>query len=792
MAATLTPDKVFSMVSMPSPEFLRRDRFEPIANGKIWIGMTDKDPEDPANQIPVYAEQEDGSLVQVSQPISISVSGYPTYNGKESKFVTKSAASMKVKDSSGVQQWYWPNLFVYDPAQMWNVLTSNFGAEIVGTPLGSVQEQLNGYITPWNFIGKAPYATEHQAIQAMFDYAEAKNKLIWAVGYTLNTNGILTAANIKIVGGTWKLAGNDPRFTNCELSGGRWEGRSIWTKNTTIRECWLEKCRVRHDGGDVRILDSRFNGEVAGSNVTSIVIQGAQPGQENPVGSIEVDGVVFTNGLNGILHQGGNADMVYGIYRNLGFFDMKGDAIELNVVNSTYNEGLVIENILINNINATLAGSNWGIGIGIAGKGPYAWDAPDNMYCHDFTIRNVHAIGVRQCVHVEVGRDFTIENCRLYPNVNKSVGTGLTTAGVYIAGSKRFTVDGITGEPVGSGSVADIDIPLIDIRWGTRADDVRFIPASRDFTLTNVNTKRGEVSLSCDAYPGVGSTPATPNRISVGDVKCYRFRAMGVATELNLSNVQAVEWDCTGDLSAGGVDGAASSGQTIATKSILTMVNCTAYDAKGIGGQSYRRCAYSHVSVVGGNVDANQRTTIIGRLGPMLGNVGKIFYPQIYPTATGHSYYDYFPTGREFDVGDMVIIPTWDGDHNNITGTRYYIVTKAGAFIPNNDNNNIRAAAAGDRTLIQQKTPSGTSTGSPWVYSNQFSPGTRITIPGAGAGGADLNTTIIRSPYQEPPGDTSALIKMDIADPIVTAVPTGTRIRATFPLETLPPNPPAP
>ncbi|QQV88673.1 tail fibers protein [Kosakonia phage Kc166B] len=784
--------QIFSKLAMPSPEFLRKDRFEPVANGKIYVGKTDTDPLNPANQIPVYAQQEDGSLVQVSQPIRINASGYPVYNGKAAKFITHTAASMKVMDVSDVEMWYWPNLFEYDSSQMWAVLASQFGADFVGTPVGTIQEQLNGYVTPWNFIGKAPYANEHEAIQAMLDYASANNKLVWCVGYTLRTNGILTGSNLKIVGGRWVLSGNDPRFDTCELVGGRWEGRSIWTKNTTIRECWLEKCRVRHDSGEVRILDSRFNGEVAGSNVTAIVIQGSQPGQVNPEGSIEVDGVVFSNGLNGILHQGGNANMRYGIYRNLAFFDMKGDGIELNVVNSTYNEGLVIENILLNNINATLSGSNWGIGIGIAGKGPYAWDADESMYCHDFTIRNVMARGVRQCVHVEVGRDFTIENCRLYPDVTKSNGTGLTTAGVYIAGSKRFTVDGISGEPVGSASVADTDIPLVDIRWGTRADDVRYIPASRDYTLRNVNTKRGRVSLSCDAYPGVGTTPATPNRVRVNDVNCYTFRAMGVATQLDLSDVTAVVWDCTGDLAAGGVDGAASSGQTIATKSVLNMVNCTAYDPNGFGGQSYKRCAYSHVSVVGGNVDANQRVTIIGRLGPMLGNVGKIFYPQIYPTATGHSYYDYFPTGREFDVGDMVFIPVWDADHNNITGTRYYIVTKAGAFIPDNDNNNIRAAAVGDKTLIQQKTPSGTSTGSPWVYSNQFSPGTRITIPGAGAGGAALNTVITRSPYQEPPGDTSALIKMDIADPIVTAVPAGTRIRATVPLETLPPNPPAP
>lgn len=783
---------VFSTLGMPSSPFIRLDRFAALVNGKIYAGKADTDPTNPANQVQVYVENEDLTLTPIPQPIRTNVSGYPVWNGQVVKLVVKIAASMAVYDERDNRQFYFSNLFEYDPAQMWELLISSRGWEYVGTTYGNVKESIRGWVTPWNFVGKPEYTSQHEAIQAMFDYASANGLDVVANRWKGQTNGILTASNIRIFGGTWTLGGNDPRFTNCELIGGRWENRSIWTKGTIIRDCWLEKCRIRHDGGDVKVFHTRLNGEVAGSNVTSIVIQGAQPGQENPLGSIEVDGCTFTNGLNGILHQGGNANMTWGAYRNLNFFDMKGDPIELNVVNSTYGEGLVIENILIDNVDAVLAGSNWGIGIGIAGKGPYAWDAPDDMYCHDFTIRNVLARGVRQCVHVEVGRDFTIENCRLYPDVNKSNGTGLTTAGIYISGSKRFTVDGISGEPTGSATVPDTDINFIDIRWGTRADDVRYIPASRDFTLRNVKTQRGRVSLCCDAYPGVGSVPATPNRVSVADVDCYTFRAMGVATRLNLSDVTAVVWDCTGDLSAGGVDGAASSGQTIATKSILNMVNCNAYDANGFGGQSYKRCAYSHVSVVGGNVDANQRTTIIGRLGPMLENVGKIFYPTIYPTATGHSYYDYFPTGREFDVGDMVIIPTWNGDHTAITGTRYYIVTKAGAFIPDNDNNNIRAAAVGAKTLIQQKVPSGTSTGSPWVYSNQFSPGTRITIPGAGAGGADLQTWITRSPYQEPPGDTSALINMDIAHPIQTAVAAGTRIRATYPLETLPPNPPAP
>ena len=62
----------------------------------------------------------------------------------------------------------------------------------------------------------------------------------------------------------------------------------------------------------------------------------------------------------------------------------------------------------------------------------------------------------------------------------------------------------------------------------------------------------------------------------------------------------------------------------------------------------------------------------------------------------------------------------------------------------------------------------------------------RITIPGAGVGGADLQTRVAKPPYQTPPSDPGALITMGITDAIVTAVPAGTRIRATVPLTTRP------
>ncbi|EAO5937140.1 hypothetical protein I0J80_002836 [Salmonella enterica] len=105
------------VVSMPSQLFTMARSFKAVANGKIYIGKIDTDPVNPENQIPVYLENEDGSHVQVAQPIVINAAGFPVYNGKVSKFVTVQGHSMAVYDDYGVQQFYYPNVLKYDPDQ---------------------------------------------------------------------------------------------------------------------------------------------------------------------------------------------------------------------------------------------------------------------------------------------------------------------------------------------------------------------------------------------------------------------------------------------------------------------------------------------------------------------------------------------------------------------------------------------------------------------------------------------------------------------------------------------------
>lgn len=119
------PDIIANVVvSMPSQLFTMARQFKAASNGKIYIGLIDTDPVNPANQIQVYLESEDGSYIPVPQPILINAGGYPVYNGQIAKFVTVKGHSMAVYDAYGSQQFYFTNILGYDPDQFQQKLLS--------------------------------------------------------------------------------------------------------------------------------------------------------------------------------------------------------------------------------------------------------------------------------------------------------------------------------------------------------------------------------------------------------------------------------------------------------------------------------------------------------------------------------------------------------------------------------------------------------------------------------------------------------------------------------------------
>lgn len=137
------------VVSMPNQLFTLARSFKAASGGKIYIGQIDTDPVNPANQIQVYLENEDGSHVPVAQPLIINAAGYPVYNGQIAKFVTVQGHSMAVYDMYGTQQFYYPNILKYDPDQLRVELNGPNGASIVGLKQGGkVQDALPDVYLP--------------------------------------------------------------------------------------------------------------------------------------------------------------------------------------------------------------------------------------------------------------------------------------------------------------------------------------------------------------------------------------------------------------------------------------------------------------------------------------------------------------------------------------------------------------------------------------------------------------------------------------------------------------------
>lgn len=78
------------------------------AGGSLYIGQPGADPTIPANQKEVNALQENGDLVAISQPVTLSPGGLPLHNGSPVTLYVTGDYSMRVNDSLGAQLYYIP------------------------------------------------------------------------------------------------------------------------------------------------------------------------------------------------------------------------------------------------------------------------------------------------------------------------------------------------------------------------------------------------------------------------------------------------------------------------------------------------------------------------------------------------------------------------------------------------------------------------------------------------------------------------------------------------------------
>lgn len=145
------------VISQPAQQFGRTDVWQGLMYGKIYIGQIDKDPTDPQYQIEVWAEMEDGTLINVPQPLRTNAAGYPIYNGQLVKYVTTQGHSMAITDANDVRMAYYNNVLKYDPDQFSGSVGQADGLKVIGR-CESVDQlrTISGNVDQW--INVAAYA----------------------------------------------------------------------------------------------------------------------------------------------------------------------------------------------------------------------------------------------------------------------------------------------------------------------------------------------------------------------------------------------------------------------------------------------------------------------------------------------------------------------------------------------------------------------------------------------------------------------------------------------------------
>lgn len=189
------------VVSNPRPIFTESRSFKAVAKGKIYIGQIDTDPVNPANQIPVYIENEDGSHVQIAQPLIINAAGKIVYNGQLVKIVTVQGHSMAIYDAYGSQVDYIANVLKYDPDQFKQQLEGQFAdgsfpetvkykyglpSVVDGAVFRNVQEKLDDFVNVLDFGAKGDGVTDDSAA---FANAAATGKKVFIPDTSGNGSG---------------------------------------------------------------------------------------------------------------------------------------------------------------------------------------------------------------------------------------------------------------------------------------------------------------------------------------------------------------------------------------------------------------------------------------------------------------------------------------------------------------------------------------------------------------------------------------------------------------------------
>lgn len=414
------------IVSMPSQLFTMARSFKAVANGKIYIGKIDTDPENPENQIQVYVENEDGSHVPVAQPIIINAAGYPVYNGQIAKFVTVQGHSMAVYDAYGAQQFYFPNVLKYDPDQALPAFISKLAA-VDGESyiVGATYEQIrtsNVSGTQIKCVGR-----EHNK-----DGGEGWFFLDSDDTTTEDDDGTVL---IDAVSRRWKRSYNGAKMAS-------WFGVKSGTEVSPAIQNMLNT-----GTGGIEIKDGQYNSTTkvtvnhSGSNFP---VMGRKSKRFDFTGESMANTAFNTNGNDFLEYIGNSEGDGQGVHSgmklsNFTVYGTGNSGVGLRLSNAAYlkvedvylvrnNSGLVITGVLtseFNRINSQY--NNYGMYI----------NTGTNSTVNALKINGVFSGNAKRGIEGEVGTKVTINNCNFEGNGTQG---DVTSGGIYLKAKEPMSV----------------------------------------------------------------------------------------------------------------------------------------------------------------------------------------------------------------------------------------------------------------------------------------------------------------------------------------------------------------
>lgn len=188
----------------PRPLFTDTRSFRALANGRVFVGIPDTDPTIPGNQIPVYIENEDGSHVQIQQPLIINSAGMIVYGGQVVKIVMTQNYSIAIYNQYNTLVDYVPDFFKGTPLLINNAFSEILAAGLVNEALDNLPFRPE-YI-PASVVKTIPEAIYDQIIDVKWFGAKGDWNMSTQTG-TDDTAAIQAAINYYATLGSRRTGG---------------------------------------------------------------------------------------------------------------------------------------------------------------------------------------------------------------------------------------------------------------------------------------------------------------------------------------------------------------------------------------------------------------------------------------------------------------------------------------------------------------------------------------------------------------------------------------------------------